>query len=375
MKVLIAGGGIGGLATAISLRRQGVDLVVLEQARELREVGAGITLWINAMRALRKLGLAEAVADAGVPASDGVVRTWRGRALTRSIGGELSARYGEVVVAMHRADLQRVLLGAVGPGVIKLGHRATGFEQHADSVTVRLADGGREHGDVLVGADGIWSRVRAQLHGDERPRYAGYTVWRGVIPFAHDGKMLESWGRGTRFGVVPIGSGRVYWFATANAPEGSHAEGGHKQELLRRFKEWHDPIPEVLERTPESAILRDDLYERKPLKRWGQGRVTLLGDAAHPMTPNLGQGACQAIEDAVVLARYLAQEPDVVAALRGYEARRIKRTRAIVAESRRFGRIAQLENPLAVRMRDALISRVPDRVQLKHLERVVGYEV
>lgn len=377
MRVIVVGGGIGGLTTAIALRQQGVEVVVLERAQELREVGAGITLWINAMRALRKLGVADAIAKAGMPALDGDIYTWRGQTLTCSLAQDLAGRYGEMVIALHRADLQRVLLEAAGPGIVRTGASCISFEQHGEGiregVTVRLADGSEERGDALVGADGIWSTVRSQLHGERKARYAGYTAWRGVVHFPRAVAGGGAWGRGERFGLVPIGRGRVYWFATANVPEGGHDESAQKRDLLRRFGEWAEPIPELIGLTPESAILRNDVYDREPLKWWGHDRVTLLGDAAHPMTPNLGQGACQAIEDAVVLAECLGGTRDVPGALREYEARRIGRTAELVNRSRRIGQLGQLENRAAVWLRDQAMRRVPVRSQLKQLEAVIGY--
>jgi 2-polyprenyl-6-methoxyphenol hydroxylase-like FAD-dependent oxidoreductase len=243
-------------------------------------------------------------------------------------------------------------------------------------VTVRFAGRREERGDLLVGADGLNSVVRARLFGDEKPLYAGYTAWRGIAGdgFMRDGWGSESWGRGERFGMVSLGRGRLYWFATRNAPEGENEDAaGRKAELLRHFGRWHEPIPALIRATEGAEILRNDVYDREPLKSWGVGRVTLLGDAAHPMTPNLGQGACQAIEDAVVLAGCVREASD--AALRLYEKRRKGRTATIVRRSRLVGRIGQLENPLLCGLRDALAKATPLRAQLRQLDPIVGYEV
>jgi 2-polyprenyl-6-methoxyphenol hydroxylase-like FAD-dependent oxidoreductase len=373
VKVIVAGAGVGGLATALALSLRGLEPVVLERAAELREAGAGITLWPNAMSVLRGLGVADAVASAGAPSLSGGIRAAGGRYLLRGPARVLERRFPERGVALHRAELQRILVSALGPGVVRLGSEVTGFEAHPDGVEARLAGGGREWGDALVGADGIWSTVRAGLWGAARPRYAGYTAWRAVVPFELGSEeSSESWGRGERFGIVPIGGGRVYWFATANAPEGGRDEGGALRELRRRFGAWHAPIPALLEATPERAILRTDLYDREPLARWGDGPVTLLGDAAHPMTPNLGQGACQALEDAAALAGRLAGAADPASALRVYEDRRAPRTARLVRQSRLLGRVGQLDGALACRARDVLLRLTPPAVQLRQLETVVG---
>ena len=379
MRAVITGAGIGGLTTAIALRQAGVETKVFERAGELREIGAGITLWANAIKALRKLDVSDAVLAGGALAAGGEVRSWRGEVLYEVPVGAWEERYG-VSAGLHRADLQTALLSALPDDAVQLGAECVGFEQDAAGVAVRFASGREERSDLLIGADGLNSTIRAQLFDDEKPRYAGYTAWRGVVEtgekFVRDGLGFESWGRGTRFGLLNIGQGRLYWFATANAPEGEQDSAtGHKGELLRRFGRWHQPIPKVLSTTEEPAIIRNDVYDREPVKRWGEGRVTLLGDAAHPMTPNLGQGACQAIEDAVVLARCLKEEDSVVTALRLYEARRVDRTALVVRRSWLVGSIGQLESPLLCRLRDALMKVAPLRAQLWQLDPIVGYEV
>jgi 2-polyprenyl-6-methoxyphenol hydroxylase-like FAD-dependent oxidoreductase len=197
-------------------------------------------------------------------------------------------------------------------------------------------------------------------------------------PFS-DGAGFETWGRGERFGLVNLGQKRVYWYATKNAPKLEENAGqGRKEELLARFGGWHEPISSVIEATEASEIHYDGVYYRKPIKRWGERRVTLLGDAAHPMTPDLGQGACQTIEDAVVLAGSLGEEGDATAALQLYEDRRRGRTASVVRQSRRLGRIGQLENPLLCRLRDTMLATIPKRVQLsaqlRQMEPLVGYE-
>ena len=378
MRAIIIGAGIGGLTTAIALRQSGVETVIFERADELREVGAGITLWANAMQALGKLGVADAVLAAGAPVAGGQVRSWRGEVLYEVPLGALEEMYG-VSVGLHRAYLQAALLSALPDDAVRLGVTCEGFRQDALGVASLFADGREEHGDLLVGADGLNSVVRAQLFGEERPIYAGYTAWRGVVEAGdtplRNGPGFESWGRGARFGLLNMGQGYFYWFATANAPEGEEYAVGRKAEVLRRFGRWYEPIPTVIRATEESAILRHDVYDREPVKRWGEGRVTLLGDAAHPMTPNLGQGACQAIEDAVVLGKCLKEECSVTAALRLYEARRVDRTTFVVRRSRLVGRIGQLENPLLCKLRDALTKATPRRIQLRQLDAIVGYEV
>lgn len=374
----MVGGGIGGLTAAIALRRAGSDVRVFERAQELGAVGAGISLWANAVKALDRIGLGDAVR--GLGAEIGVeVRSWRGTPLS-SLSAEEMRRFGDVNLALHRADLQKALLSALPEGTVRTGARFVRFERGAGEVSARFADGREEGGDILVGADGLFSAVRAQLHGDGRPRYAGFTAWRGVAVPGRDlvpeGADLGLWGPGSEFGLANIGGGRLYWYLTKNASEGEgDGPAGRKADVLERLRGWYGPASGAVEATDGEAILRTDIYDREPLgEAWGRGRVTLLGDAAHPMTPNLGQGACQAVEDAVVLARCLAEGP-AEDALRRYEGRRAARTAMVQRRSRLAGRIFQLENPLACRLRDAAFRRVPSGAQLRQLEPVVGYEV
>jgi 2-polyprenyl-6-methoxyphenol hydroxylase-like FAD-dependent oxidoreductase len=292
---------------------------------------------------------------------------------------QLDEKLGARSVVVHRADLQAVLLRELGEGVVRLGVECVGFEQNSAGVWAVFTGGWEEHCDVLIGADGLRSAVRARLLGDGQPRYAGYTAWRAVVTPGRDlfpqDVAFEYWGTGTRCLCAHVGGGRIYWAVSTNAPEGEKdVAGATKGALLRLLRGWHGPVPALIEATAETAILRTDIYDRDPpRKRWGEGRVTLLGDAAHPMTPDLGQGACQAIEDAVELTRCLgAQETDAAAALGLYEAKCIRRTAWIVRGSRRTGRIAQLQNPLACRLRDAALRVLPLRLQMKQLEAVLG---
>jgi 2-polyprenyl-6-methoxyphenol hydroxylase-like FAD-dependent oxidoreductase len=377
---MIIGGGIGGLTAAIALRQAGIAAVVYERAPKLEEVGAGLSLWTNAMQALSALGLAKAVRVAGGPLEQSQVRTWNGRLLTAMPVGQVSAKLGAKPVCIHRADLQRVLLDALGEGVVQLGFECTGFQQNEAGVIARFANGKEARADFLVGADGLHSAVRAQLLGHDKPRYAGYTCWRGITlyddPALSGGISFVSWGRGREFGALSVGRGRVYWFGTTNAPEGSpDAPIGRKREALETFRGWHEPIEAVIKASAPDAILRNDVYDRKPAKRWGEGRVTLLGDAAHPSTPNLGQGACQAIEDAVVLARCLAREPGVVPALRKYEGERRARTAYISRMSWRLGQMQRWQNPLACGLRNAWVRLLPAWLQRRLTERMWLFDV
>jgi 2-polyprenyl-6-methoxyphenol hydroxylase-like FAD-dependent oxidoreductase len=369
MRVIVVGGGIAGLSTAIALGRTGQEVVVLERAPRVDPVGAGITLFANAMRALDRLGVGEVVAARGAPAMRSAILTWEGRELTHVPSDLL-----EGTIALHRADLQAEL--AAAGGEVRLGAQVTAVEQGDESVVAIAAEGGAERGDLVVGADGLSSVARRAIV--EAPiRYAGYTAWRGVSPVpVEPGRLTESWGVGERFGLVDIGRGRTYWFATKNAPEGERDEPhGRKAEVVRRFSGWHEPIAAVAEAADESAILRNDVYYLEPLPGWSSGRVVLIGDAAHATTPGVGQGAAQAIEDAVVLADRLTRGDDLATALAEYEAIRRPRANAVLKMSRRVDKAAQLASPLGWRLRNALVRRLPERVHRRQLEPLVRYEL
>lgn len=387
---LIIGAGIGGLSAAIALQRAGWEVAVHERAPSLEPVGAALALWANALTALDRLGIGERVRAAGVPNTDGWIYRDTGERLAAVASPALRARLGEIGVVVHRAELQAILLDAVGPGVVRTGSELAGCRDEGDAVVASFADGSSVRSAILVGADGLHSVTRAVLHGAAEPRYSGYTAWRAVLPFDPDRlEPGETWGRGARFGRAPLAGGRAYVFATANVPAGARSPDGEKAELQRRFAGWHAPIPEIIDALDERDILRNDIADRPPLRSWGRGRITLLGDAAHPMTPNLGQGACQAIEDAVVLARHLGAIADgeeehgpragaatdqVTMALRAYEAGRIPRTSAIVRQSRQVGAIGQWEHPLAVRLRATLARRVIPRLQERQLRALFAFD-
>ena len=373
MRAVVIGAGIGGIAAAIAMRCAGLEVEVHERAGELREVGAGIGLWPNALRVLDRIGLGDAVRVAALPLSDACVFAWNGEPMVQVSLDGMRDR-GAWTVVLHRATLLELLITALGRERVRLGRLCTGFDQDSQGVVAKFSGGERAPGDFLIGADGLYSAVRAQLWGDRKPLYAGYTAWRGVVRFDHTRLMPgETWGAGARFGQFPMADGQVYWFACMNAPEHEHSPMGEKAALREVFGRFHDPIPELIEATEERTILRNDICDRPPLRRWGHGRVTLLGDAAHPMTPNLGQGACQALEDALVLAECVNGGSDVPSALRRYEKRRMARANAMVIHSRRFGSLAQLEHPLLIAARNAIMRRIPQRMRARGMEAMVGF--
>jgi FAD-dependent urate hydroxylase len=377
-RAIIIGGGIGGLCAAISLRSLGLEVAVYEQAEELRAVGAGLTIWANAIKALRKLGVADRVIEAGARIERGELRTSKGRVLSRTRTGELEQRFGEPTVAIHRAELHEILLDALPPDIVRLSAECLGFEEDEDSVAVTFASGETDRAHLLVGADGIHSVIRGQLFPGVKLRYSGYTTWRGVVETEDEaalGTTSETWGCGARFGIVRIDRGRVYWFSTANVEEGRKLSAAEsKVFLLDYFKGWHHPVETLIESTTPEQILHNDIHDIAPMRKWCRGRVALLGDSAHPTTPNMGQGACMAIESSLALARCLREGDSLPESLGRYERERMPRTRWITNQSWRIGRIGQFQNPVLCTMRDLVLQLAPDSLTLKQIERAVSHE-
>ncbi len=373
----IVGGGIGGLAAAVALRRIGAEVTVYEQAAELREAGAGLMLWPNGSRVMRDWGLLPAVAARGGRASHFVLRGRSGSVLMKLPVDQFETP----AFCLRRTDLLAVLRSELPAEHIRLGHQLVerDLRARANGVRLRFENGVVADHDAIIGADGIHSRVRAALNDRTAPVYHGYIIWRGVATFDGDGLdpawNSETWGRGQRFGLLNTGRGRYTWYATANLPPTHPDEGGGRRaELLRRFAGWHAPISTVLECTPEAAILKNGAFDLPPLRRWGEGRITLLGDAAHPCTPNLGQGACLALEDAATLARCVAMTAPVEEALRRYESLRLDRTRHIQQRSRLLGWVGQWNDEWLAAGRQTLAGWLPSAWFGPGLRRIYGFD-
>ena len=370
----IVGGGIGGVATAVALHQFGFNAVVYERSARLHEVGAGMMLWPNATRVLQELGLLEDVLARSGRNTNFLVRTSSGEILMNIALG----KFDVPAVCMRRADLLSVLLTALPQECLRLGCELQRLKQQRNKVRLYFKDGRMEEHDAVVGADGIRSQVRSELFGISDSIYRGYMVWRGLARYEGaaitPGFNSESWGTGKRFGILNTGHRRFTWYATANEP--SHhvdAHCGRKTELQKLFAGWHEPIADFLETTDEGEILKNGARDCAPLQQWGIGMVTLLGDAAHPCTPNLGQGGCMALEDALVLAKCVERETFLQGALRRYESLRFHRTKHIQQRSLLIGHIGQWQNGLFVTGREMVTRMLPAKLIERNLRRVYSY--
>ncbi|MEI8410902.1 MULTISPECIES: FAD-dependent monooxygenase [unclassified Kribbella] len=365
-RAVIAGAGLGGLAAAIALHRRGWQITVLERAPALREVGAGISLWPNAVRALDLLGVGDQVRELGGIEAAAGFRDDRGRWLFRSDIVAIEELYGPSVM-IRRPVLLDILKSAISADAIVLDALVDGVEAGDDQVTIEH-DGVLHTADLLVGADGVRSTVRAKLWPEAKPPvYAGYTTWRFITPPLHlEVATSESWGAGERVGIIPLADGSIYSYLGASTPPGQ-TYADELAELRRRFGHWHDPIPAMLDSVSGTEILRHDIYRLPPLSTYVRGRVALVGDAAHAMTPDLGQGGGTALEDAVELAEALDGTDDVHEGLRRYDVRRRSRTQAIARQSRIFGAFAQSSGRPSVLLRNGIARLLPPSLLLRSL--------
>jgi 2-polyprenyl-6-methoxyphenol hydroxylase-like FAD-dependent oxidoreductase len=379
LRAVVIGAGIGGLSCAIALRRAGAEVSLHEKQSELREVGSGLTLWVNAMRVLGQLEVADAIRERGAVVDRIDNYTAAGKRISGLAISKVADKHGAPSVSIHRGSLQQGLAEQLPEGTLRLSSECTGFEQDGDGVTVRFADGSEERADLLVGADGIRSQVRAQLVGEREPRYSGYTCWRSAAQLDHP--LLERriyiqlYGSRSTFGIFPIGEGWS-WYGTkfADRDQGGADGASWKREARQAFAGWYEPVLAVIDATPDQAFVRQDIYDREPIDNWISGRVALLGDAAHATTPTLGQGGCLAIEDAGVMGRAVAQQADVPAALRRYQAERIERANGIVRQAWRHGKLYHGVNPLVRTFRDLVFLRAPQSIALREVDKLMGYE-
>ncbi|WP_262697817.1 MULTISPECIES: FAD-dependent monooxygenase [Streptomyces] len=366
LKAIVVGAGIGGLTTAIALRRVGIEVEVYERATELRAMGSALSVMTNAVNALASLGIDLHLEKYGRRIELFQIRTGSGQLIKTRPFPDVCRDLGAPSFCIGRPDLQQALLAQADDCRIELGATATGFPHSDAGAEVVFDDGRVARGDVLIGADGFHSAVRGQLAGLDDARDGGYVCWLGIVPFAHSrftgGYVGHYWGSGQRFGLIDIGHGRAYWWGTKNMPaQDSHHWRGGKEEILRAYAGWADEVREVIRVTPEEDILAVPAQDRPFLERWGRGPVTLLGYAAHPMLTSLGQGAAVAMEDAVVLATCLKAAGDPVQGLRRYEDLRRERTRLLVTASRAASDAQHLENPWRRTLRDLRLRCAPRR--------------
>jgi 2-polyprenyl-6-methoxyphenol hydroxylase-like FAD-dependent oxidoreductase len=371
-QILVIGAGITGLATAVALQRCGHDVTVIEERTDTSS-GAGISIWPNALAALDEIGLGDAVREAGGRVTAGALRWRDGSWLRHPARERLVKALGEPLVVIRRSALTTVLADALADGTVHTGLSARELLATADGVRITLSDSTTREVAAVVGADGTRSVVARHLNGALADHYAGYTAWRGVADYAIDSDLAgEVLGPGIEFGHVPLGADRTYWFATQRAAEGQVSPQGELDHLKSLFASWTDPIPAVLDATDPNDVLRNDLYDRDPGRQWARGPVVVVGDAAHPMRPHLGQGGCQGLEDAAVLARFVDGGDDLAAAFARFAAFRRPRVQALVRESKVVGQLVNLRPAFLSGLAGRATVLLPEALMTRHLAEVAA---
>ncbi|ARU60856.1 hypothetical protein CBW65_06915 [Tumebacillus avium] len=367
---LIAGGGISGLSAAIALQKCGLPVTLFESYPESKPAGAGIILAPNALEALHRLdpSLKVRALELGLACTEMRILSDKGAVLSRVHFGKAAPS-----VTLTRVDLYRLLMEALPQETLQFGKKAVAVKQkntgEPHNPVLVLEDGSERDAEAVLACDGIHSALRQQF-APAPLRYAGYTCWRGIADLdIKQAYCTETWGSQGRFGVVPLPHGRVYWYALVNAAPGDpQVSAMDTADLLRHFARFHDPIPQILQQAQHHPFLHQDIADKKPLASFAHGRVAFLGDAAHAMTPNLGQGACQALEDAAVLADCLGEASSPESAFLRYDQLRRSRAHQVVATSSRMGKIAQLEHPLLCKLRNLAMRCAPASLSNRQLQ-------
>ncbi len=369
-QIAIIGGGIAGLTFARCLDSEKFDCHIFEKNAAFGEVGAAISVFPNALCVMDHLGLLDSITSAGGVLKRIYLKTNKGTILSKS-----EPKYEYPTVCMHRADLHQILLENI-PATLYNDYALQSLEHLANNtVELTFENGEKKTFDAVIGADGIHSIVRKHIINDGEPIFRGYNIWRGVVKsnFA-EGYGSETFGLGKRVGIVPIKDGYYGWWAACNEDFLQSDEPENtKEKLLRLFGEWHEPIADLIQHT--EVILKNSLCDRVPVKGWTKGNATLLGDAAHPTTPNLGQGGCMAMEGAYILATALNNYGITPQAFQRYEDLHYPRAKMIVKDSLKIGKMGQISNPLLGKLRNFAFKAMPSSVAIKMVDKFFAYRV
>lgn len=366
--VCIIGAGIGGLTTALALQQQGYKVKIFERAQAIKPVGAGIVMANNAMQIFEKLGVRNKIEKAGHKISamrftDSLLNPLQTVSLS-----DFEQKYGVHNVAIHRAELQRILAEAVGYDNILLGKKLIHIERN-NGFELSFEDGSKVHTAMLIGADDIQSTVRNMLFNSGTLHDSGQRCWRGLCEsnnlalYKH--QAVECWGKGKRFGFVIINESKVYWYAVVN-----HEFASEKANLAQVFDGFHPDILQLIQSTPSEQIHYSDIIDLKPFSSWSQDNVCLIGDAAHATTPNLGQGACQAVEDTYILAKLVSQGYSLKEAFIKYPKLRKNKAHYIVNTSWTLGKVAHLTSAWACNLRNQLLKLTPESMNRKQMDKI-----
>lgn len=381
-KGIIIGAGIGGVTTAIALAQKGIEVSIYEQAEQLGEVGAGLWVAPNGLKVLDKIGMAQSIIDAGHTLETITLADLKLKPISVINGSEVFQRHGFKTVAIHRATLHNVLVSKLNENFIHLGKKLKSITQTKESATAHFEDGTTETADFIICADGIKSVGRKLIQPELNLRYSGQTCWRFVTNYQFDSseadKMYEIWSnkKGLRVGYSKINAKQAYVFITNLEKAGGQDNlASLKEKLLELCSEFPDPVPALINSAEASKIIRGDLFDFAPIDKWVSGRVALLGDAAHATTPNLGQGACQAIEDAYELALQIAHNiNNIQKALINYQNNRIAKAKYITNTSWSFAKITNTSGILKYLI-IAILRLTPKSVSQNQLNKIYNLSI
>jgi len=371
MEIAIIGAGITGLTTALALKKLSFSCKVYEQAPRLNEVGAGIWMQPNAMKVLDWLGIGDEIRNAGMQLENAVITYQKLIPLRKPNNQFVRDTKGNKITSIHRAKLQEILYKSLPTETVFLGQEYQGHSIENEKVNIKFQNK-TVQADILLGADGIHSKVRNQLFPNSQIRYSGQTCWRGIsditLPERLNACGHEAWGNKVRFGFANVGKNKVYWFAVVKAPQGQKNPSNLKQHLLDTFSDFDNTVSEIIKSTPDEKILHNDIIDLNRIDRWSQERACLLGDAAHATTPNMGQGAGQGVEDAYYFSNILNQVSDYEKAFDEFEKERRKKVDYIVKTSWQFGKMAH--SPIGQSFLKLAIKMTPEKTMIKQMNQL-----
>lgn len=380
MRIAILGAGIGGLTTALALKKQGLEVQIFESASEIRAVGAGIWMPPNAMKVFDVLSIGNQVRTVGIELSQIEIKDNQDNCISKIDGKWLKEKFGSGSISIERTQLHKILASSLSTANLSLGFVCENVEQRMNQIRLNFTNGKSESFDYLIASDGIKSVVRQSLFVSRPLRYSGQTCYRGIVTIENftylKSGAIEYWGDGTRFGISTVGENKFYWYSTISQPPGIHLEQKHIRPFLEKtFKDFPLSVRKIINSLNNAEIIQTDLFDLTPGSDWVKDNVVLLGDAAHATTPNLGQGAAMAIEDAYVLAEEIAKTNDLSNAFAQYKLKRQERVRFIVDTSFKIGQMANSNNKLANKIRNFVMRNTPRIIIERQLNKIYNSDL
>ena len=370
-EIVIIGAGIAGLTAAIAFEKLDYKVILFESTPKIKAVGAGLGIAGNAIGAFKILEIDQLIINSGKKLDHFPILDQKGNVLYSVSSDKIKKRFEVENFTIHRADLHNALLSQLRSSKIVTAKTLKSIQKQKDFYRLTFEDGSTYEAKNIIGADGINSKIRTFINPKSKIRFSGYDCWRGVIENNLNIKNgSETWGKNGRFGIVPLADNKVYWYLCKNR-KSVKPDKLSKSELMNLFKDYHEPISKIIHATSEDSILFNPINDLQPHNIYAKKSILLIGDAAHATTPNLGQGACQAIEDIATLYQLLSKNDNLQESFKTFQSIRLKRTHFIVNTSWKIGKVAQIENPLGIAFRNFIFKNLPSFVNNKQLEKVI----